>query len=402
LSGLYGFGNPGGFDPTGNANEPLGGGGAGEDGYKTGPESGNGGDGLYCVTPDMGPYGHEYRFSDVFGLDHGEIINDDAWFAGGGASGYVHTKKYGGKGGGGDGRTVNSVSAGTAGTGGGGAGKSTSKYTRGQSGGSGIVLIAYDNPRVNQPDFKYQTVNTEIDIWPGRDSGLKGKLTLYYRRIVLENFFKHRQVVFRRWTENNRLTSDQLLDLYNEEFGTQFIPEDFETKTFSPSSNPQRLNVLDTSLTYLGHLEFIWNPGERELDQVLETDAIDGYVWDPRFVSEPVDTKPYLTFTGWGFDYGRHYENQIEDLPSGAVVDKHTPVLNALVDHYNRVHDMQLDTSIPHTEPNGLKGLTVMRYVLPNDTVDEANALRFSRVYAIRANPDSWFTGTVLFHYDPK
>ncbi len=408
LSGQYGFGNEGGINQLGGAHNPFGGGGAGESAPIDGKRRGAGGHGLCRVTPEIGPYDREYRFADVFGVDHGHVIEGEAWFAGGGGGTSPNLNVYtdgsnGGNGGGGRGTTDDPASEtpGMPNTGGGGGGSS---YDRddGEPGGSGIVMVAYNNPRVNQPGFKYQTVNTEIDIFPAHDSPIKGKVTMYYRRIILQDFFKNREVRFDRWTEDNRLTVPQLLELYNQEFGTQFIPEDFEDKTFSPSSNEQRLNVLDTSFTYLGYLEFVWNPNERELDQILETNAIDGYVWDPRFTTEPTDPKPYLTFLGWGFDYGRHYENLIESVPSGAVIDEHTPVLNALVDHCNRVHGTSLDTAIPHTETNGLGGLTVVRYTLPNNTVDEANAFKFNKVYMIRALPDSWFTGTLFFHYDPK
>lgn len=405
VSGDYGFGNTGTRDPSSLTNQAYGGGGAGTPGTQKiySVDNQTGGDGLCKVTPDTGPYIQEYRFSEVFGFDHGDLHGDDVWFCGGGGSGCPRSadRSYGGKGGGANSTTENGSWAGKAGTGGGGSGKGRSKYSTGGNGGSGIVIIAYNNPRVNQPALKYQDINTEIDIYPTPELPFKGKVTLYYRRINLTNFFKNRVVKFTRWTDNNRLTTAQLLELYNEEFGTQLVTTDFPDTSFTSSNSVQVLNVLPTSYTYIGRLEFVWTQGERELSQILETDNIDGYVWDAKH--EVLDNeKPYLTLLGWGFDYSQYNDMQYTSVPNGAVIDRHTPMLNGLVDTYNAINHTELSTDTPHTEVNGLGGLTVMRWSLPNNAADEANSLKYNQVLVIRAESDSWFTGCVLFHYNPK
>lgn len=137
-----GFGNNGGR----NSND-LGGGGGGGAGSAaidiSGEDGGNGGDGLY--------------FGDIYG----DIYGDNGWFAGGGGGGArAGTLGTGGIGGGGDGSqpTGNIVSQnGMANTGGGGGGGSSSHA--GANGGSGVVLVRFENPAasiniIEQPSDK--------------------------------------------------------------------------------------------------------------------------------------------------------------------------------------------------------------------------------------------------------
>lgn len=135
----YGFGNSGGagYDATGNSHGG-GGGGAGEPGGSNTPGSngGNsGGDGLFEVNIE----GMVYQFSDIFGLANtGEFINDQYWYAGGGAAhDQAGNPVEGGRGGGGSNtQSGNSVDA-LPNTGGGGGGANG-------DGGSGVVIIRYE------------------------------------------------------------------------------------------------------------------------------------------------------------------------------------------------------------------------------------------------------------------
>jgi hypothetical protein len=132
----YGYGNDG-----SDTNDGGGGGGAGEPGSGT-----VGGDGLNQVTIN----GVTYNFADLFGTQYGDIINGEAWFAGGGSGGnYTSTES---KGGGGARGIINSSerrgAPGDPNTGGGGGCMNTSDQVdqNAQSsgdGGSGIVLVTY-------------------------------------------------------------------------------------------------------------------------------------------------------------------------------------------------------------------------------------------------------------------
>lgn len=145
--------NTGGFGHKG-ADEPGGGGGgAGEPGPEamtSSPWGGDGADGLYEVTID----GITYNFADIFGTDYGEIIDDEAWFAGGGASAgrpYEDPDFVGGRGGGGDeGPDYGDGLPGTENTGGGGAGGGYDgdNHRDGADGGSGIVIIGGKNATI--------------------------------------------------------------------------------------------------------------------------------------------------------------------------------------------------------------------------------------------------------------
>jgi len=156
-SGTYGHGNSGGNGGGAGGNGGGGGGGgagtSGSNGDSAATDVGGvGGDGLYEVTIGS----TTYNFATIFGTSYGEIISDEAWFAGGGGGGNtndIDTDVAGGKGGGGTGKGADWISGdrsidGDANTGGGGAGgtyDSTTGYGHGGNGGSGIVIIRVHN-----------------------------------------------------------------------------------------------------------------------------------------------------------------------------------------------------------------------------------------------------------------
>jgi hypothetical protein len=159
LSGTYGFGNDGGSISI--SSYGFGGGGAGTPGRNDAntPSDGqvyggrwSGGDGLNEIKIDE----ITYNFTEMFGNEYGDIINEESWFAGGGGGGENGSgHEYygaGGKGGGGRGAYLNSGAGdvwglnsskgenGKPNTGGGGGG---TRCGISGAGGSGIILIRY-------------------------------------------------------------------------------------------------------------------------------------------------------------------------------------------------------------------------------------------------------------------
>jgi hypothetical protein len=142
-SGTYGYGNNGGASNSSDAGG--GGGGAGSPGETPGGTIGGiGGNGL------SGAGG--YDFIEIYGTRYGEVVDENVYFAGGGAGGNKNaiTSSFarGGLGGGGTaGATPSNNENGLPGTGGGGAGAFWSGdylYNLwGGNGGSGIVIIRY-------------------------------------------------------------------------------------------------------------------------------------------------------------------------------------------------------------------------------------------------------------------
>ena len=142
-SGTFGYGNNGG---TGVDDGGGGGGGAGTVGQN--------GDVLFDGAGGNG--GDGYNVGDIFGTRYGEVVDEDVYFAGGGAGSNrnnINTNlASGGKGGGGSaGATPQTIENGLPGTGGGGAGApwetilpTNYQYNNyGGDGGSGIVIIRY-------------------------------------------------------------------------------------------------------------------------------------------------------------------------------------------------------------------------------------------------------------------
>jgi uncharacterized coiled-coil protein SlyX len=147
-SGTYGYGNNGGTGVDDGGGGGGGAGAAGQDGdVLFDGAGGNGGNGLSAVNG--------YDFAEIFGTRYGEVVDEDVYFAGGGAGGnrnnIYSSYASGGRGGGGSsGGTPQTNENGLPGTGGGGAGSLWSttgpnyQYNLyGGDGGSGIVIIRY-------------------------------------------------------------------------------------------------------------------------------------------------------------------------------------------------------------------------------------------------------------------
>ena len=153
-SGTFGYGNDGGEMASGGGGGTAaggGGGGAGEVGQTSSASNpGDGGDGLKEVTINS----INYNFASIFGDTYGEKIDNDVWFAGGGGGSGAETDNAseGGKGGGADGKDGNDSQTpnnALENTGGGGAGGPwDGDGLAASSGGSGIVILAYEDPFV--------------------------------------------------------------------------------------------------------------------------------------------------------------------------------------------------------------------------------------------------------------
>ncbi len=402
----YGFGNHGGSNRNHVGYEGMGGGGAGQpaqDSLGVPVTTRAGGDGLCKVTPQMGPYDRVYHFCEVFGTSYGQIIDGEAWFAGGGGGGGNNAtwqESKGGKGGGGRGghpQINNNASSGINGTGGGGGGT----YSSGQGGrgGNGIVLIAYNNPLTNQPGYKYDNINTIIDVYPLPGQPVKGKATFYYRRLDVGKIFKHNVIQFDRWTPNNTATISDICEWLNQRFGSRFVPEDFPSTSFPSSSAVRTLSVLPESFAYIGSFQFVYQTGKRSLDQLLDSYTIDGVEWDQEHGGIE-DTRPLLTFIGYGTDYS-DLTYAIEDISNGTVVGPNT-AFELLIERFNLLFETNFDISLSHTVTNGLQGLRFMRYSLPNSNFDDANSEVFRNALVIRGLQTSWFGGNLVFHYNPR
>ena len=407
LSGKYGHGSDGGYhlanDPAGSGGTPFGGGGAGDSASGLYQGNTSGGDGLDRVDPTMGPYLKEHRFAEVFGLAHGERIGADVWFGGGGGGGRG-LPSNGGKGGGGRGGTYRYSYSSTAGRhntggGGGGATQNHSGYYA-SSGGHGVVLIAYDNPRVNLPGLKYQDVDTELNIHPTPELPFKGKVTLYYRRINLQNLFRNREVRFDHWIETEQITTENVIEHYNREFGTQLVVSDFPNAAYGPSSALRSIPVDAGSYTYTGALQFYWNPGKRDLPNILDTNVVSGYWWAPEATHQvAIGSKPTLTHLGWGFNYTRYTGNLYSSI-ANATIASSTPYLRQLIGLYNRINGTDLSMDRHYTQEDGIRGLVLTKY--STGSVPECNNQRFQNVIRISSHPDAWFTGHILMHFIPK
>lgn len=406
-AGRYGFGNPGGSNRGHGGLDGMGGGGAGApgtDAININAAIKHGGDGLCKVGPNDGPYDTIYHFVNVFDDRYGQKLDGEIWFAGGGGGGGEQGTKEqntGGKGGGGDGGHLDSGKSrygynGQHNTGGGGGGGDNHQ---GGHGGNGIVLIAYNNPLTNQEGYKYDSINTIIDVYPLPGQPVKGKATFYYRRLDVGNIFKNKIIYFDRWTPSNAATTQDICNWLNLEYGTEFVADDFPNQTFPSSETVRTLTVNSDSYAYIGFFQFVYDTGKRSLDQLLDSYTIDGVDWDLKHGGAE-DNRPLMSFIGYGVDYS-DLLYVINAISSGTTISAGGPI-ELLVERFNALFETELDASISHTEPNGLAGLRATRYTLPNTGIDEANSSMFNNALALSSTEASWFGGNIIFHYNPK
>lgn len=162
----------------------------------------------------------------------------------------------------------------------------------------------------------------------------------------------------------------------------------------------RQTDISSNSLCYKGRLSFTWLKGERALDQIYETYDFDGRIWDERH-GGPGDERPLLTLMGYGGDYS-DLEGNILALSTGQVVDQNTGNMAVLVNRFNALYGTNLTLDKPHTEVNGLSGLSAVRVNLPSVSLPEANPETYSSALALNSKEDSWFGGRLIFHYGKK
>ena len=269
--------------------------------------------------------------------------------------------------------------------------------------GLNLAPLALDNARLGVPWSRTpgpgEIADTSIEVYPRDNTFFIGKVIVHYRRLDVAKLFAHKVLRFDRWRENN-VTTEDLVKWINDRYQTRFVLDDFGTASWSSSTGVRTRNIMSGSLCYQGTLSFIWDKGKRALDQIIETNEFDGRIWDERHGGE-TDSRPLLMFTGFGGDF-TDFKTNLNQLPSGRVVDGTEGNLRLALQRYNELYGTDLSVDIDHTEPNGLKGLGLSRVTLPSTAVPEANAGRFARAVVLSSQENSWFGGRLILHYEKK
>lgn len=237
--------------------------------------------------------------------------------------------------------------------------------------------------------------DTSLELYATPDTFYIGKQIVHYRRIDLARLFTNVTLIIEYWQAAN-LTMTQWVDMINEKYGLNLVEEDLPSYG-SLGEGTHRLTILSTSLTYRGILTVRWIRGKRNLDQIFLKDEYVGLYWDRLFNEE----KPLLTVVNFGTDYSRF--NNIDQISNGIRLDSsgsYSGDILGIIGWFNSVSGMSLDLNSDHTLPNGVKGLTMSRFTLPNANIPEANHHKFNRVLVISSVSTSWFCGKILIHYN--
>lgn len=237
--------------------------------------------------------------------------------------------------------------------------------------------------------------NTSLELYALPGSFYIGKKIVHYRRIDLSKLFANMTLDLEYWAPGG-LTKDTWLPLLNEKYGLTLTSDDLATSG-TMGETTYTLPVMTTSLAYSGSFRVRWTRGKRALDQILTQDRYAGLYWDSSYVQD----KPLLTPVNFSLDYSRFFN--IDTITNGITLNNagaYYSEVKALIDWFNKCSGMALDLGIDHTLPNGVKGLTMSRFTLPNVNVPEANSARYNRVLVISSRTTSWFGGKILLHYN--
>ncbi len=259
-----------------------------------------------------------------------------------------------------------------------------------------------DNTRLGPPlvyaPQEGEIANTRIMAYSLPGHTFVGKQEFKYRRIRLDLLFNHMVLEFDHWLDQTTIDRTILCQWVNDRYQLNLVPEDLEDRTWPDGGGLHSVNVLSSSWNYQGQFFIRWDRNKRKLDQIFPSDVSSGRIWDTRHEGE-IDERPLLTVSGFRGDYTTFLDH-LEKISSGMSVDDIKDDLRPLVERYNALFGAQLDLDIPHTEINGLGGLTVLKSHLPSSLMPEADNEKFNKALTIPSKSDSWFGGSLYFHHN--
>lgn len=237
--------------------------------------------------------------------------------------------------------------------------------------------------------------NTSLELYAQPGSFYIGKKIVTYRRIDLAKLYANMTLELDYWVAG-QLPKATWIALINQKYGLALTDEDMAAHG-AMGETTYTLSVGASSLGYIGNLRVRYAKGKRAMDQILTVDRYAGLYWDSSYVQG----KPLLTPVNFGLDYSRFFN--IDTITNGITLNNAGAFyseIKTLIDWFNKCSGMALDLAVDNGTQNGVKGLTMSRFTLPNANVPEANSIKYNRVLVISSRTTSWFGGKILLHYN--
>lgn len=241
--------------------------------------------------------------------------------------------------------------------------------------------------------------NTVLSVNPKSASGYIGALNVTYRRLEIATLFPQGRVYLDEWTPSSPILIAEVCDMINRKYGTALQPSDFSTTSITNSTGNKTITVSGTSRAFIGSLTVVRNVGERPVDTLVPA-TVDAA---PRLVADVVpaiEADNLADFRTYGIDFSRFSGllasfTTLTTFPVNSATRELIAYMGLCVGE-----DYSLDR--PVASRGGFGGARIIRYVLPNINVPEANQ-DYSAVAVIRlpANNNGWFAGQFLLHYNP-
>lgn len=315
-----------------------------------------------------------------------------------------------------------------------------------------VDLINQGNPQlpflINETDFNFSLPevitdpgnghNTRIRIMAKPNTNYTGNLLVTYRRLDIARIFKNVTPFVQKWIANSGITSGNLiqlkdiLPLFSDKYGFNFIPEDWNDKALTGYNGIRgdvfTITPVSSNLAFVGTLNARWDIGERTLESLLSVDQIPGRLFpggndftvegnhkywmlpdthDIDFTEQAaVLENGNLPNAAIGYGYSSYYTAQQAFITQ--VMSRVTPRPNA-----RGITQFKIKSTVnndwPKTDPTaghtlvegGMNGLNMSKIILPNASFPEANSEFFNRALVITFPADCvWATGRVFFHYN--
>lgn len=258
------------------------------------------------------------------------------------------------------------------------------------------------------------TVNTEVVLSTTGNSGYVRKVTVKYTKISLDTLFRGLDAEVHKYTAAGpgSFPFDMygLLKEINLRFGLNLTEDDVDNTWFpyqndkyypDKRSSQAVLKAKPDSLAWSGQVTIRWvsdlqSIGDMVTKQDLPSRSFPG--------GKSIGSSKYtLNCATYDADFGE-FTKEMNNPYMGFDIGNPNAIISALHDELlNAINTVTSETYTKALPPTafGLGGIVPRTYILPNDTLSEANSKDFNRVMVLQYPDDGgWGVGKLLLHYN--
>lgn len=239
--------------------------------------------------------------------------------------------------------------------------------------------------------------DTNVSITAKPNSHWFGTVRVQYRRIDVAKLFKNMLPLPVDYYANSS-TADALRDKLNQQYGTSFVTKDFTAQGAISANIAFNQTIATSSLCYSPGVSFqlIWKNRKPSLSDVVPNAVLTGRLFLGGNDFTTPGRKPQGEYLAYGIDMTTTSLTG-GNAGSGIVGTGGTWV--TLVSPLAKL-DPRFNGLKNHDVEGGIGGLTYIAYTLPSALLPEANSSIYKYALTIISQPNSWFQGRLILHYN--